>query len=67
ANPDVQVVETPRDTGAISATAVIENLNSEIFFKRNTPSEIHSMYNKILKRFKSLGLVSDLSKEPENK
>ncbi len=67
ANPDIQVVETPRDTGAISATAVIENLNSEIFFKRNTPSEIHSMYNKILKRFKSLGLVSDLSKEPENK
>lgn len=61
--PDVQVVEVPRDSGIISETSVIEKLNSEIFFKRNTPSEIHSMYDKILKRFKNLGLVSELPKE----
>ena len=60
-NPDIQVVEISRDSGVVSETTVIEKLNSEVFFKRNTPSEIHSMYNRILKRFKSLGLVSELA------
>ena len=44
---------------------VIEKLNSEVFFKRNTPSEIHYMYNRILKRFKNLDLVSELTADSE--
>lgn len=64
-NPDIQVVEISRDSGVVSETTVIEKLNSEIFFKRNTPSEIHSMYNRILKRFKNLGLVSELATDSE--
>ena len=51
-NPDIKVVETKRDSTAISATAVIENLDNEVFFKRNTPKEIHSMYDEIKKRFR---------------
>ena len=55
------VVEISRDSGVVSETTIIEKLNSEVFFKRNTPSEIHSMYNRILKRFKNLGLVPELT------
>ena len=64
-NPDIQVVEISRDSGVVSETTIIEKLNSEVFFKRNTPSEIHSMYNRILKRFKNLDLVSELTADSE--
>lgn len=50
-NPDIKVIETPRDTNAISATKIIENLSNKLFFERNTPKEIHSLYSDILKVF----------------
>lgn len=51
-NPDIKVIETKRDSKSISATAIIENIENEIFFKRNTPKEIHKFYNEIKKIFK---------------
>ena len=49
-NPEIKVVETPRTT-AISATKVIENLKNELYFKRNTPKEIHFLYDEIKQAF----------------
>jgi nicotinamide mononucleotide adenylyltransferase len=53
-SPDVNVVETPRTSDDISATKVIENINDEDFFKKNTPKEIHSMYKEILKTYEEV-------------
>lgn len=53
-NPDVQVVEIPRTDEGISATKVIENIQDEVYFKKNTPTEIHSLYPQILKTYKEV-------------
>ena len=45
----VNVRELQRDNSSISATKVIENISDFSFFKKNTPKEIHSMYEEILK------------------
>ena len=45
------VKEIPRTGDDISATKIIENISDENYFKRNTPKEIHSLYNKILKSY----------------
>lgn len=52
-NPDISVLETKRSDTDISATKIVENLDNYIYFKRNTPKMIHSMYDEILKVFKS--------------
>ena len=52
--PDIKVVETPRNSSDISATKIIENIDNFLFFKRNTPKEIHSLYDEIKENFKSL-------------
>jgi hypothetical protein len=46
-NIGISVKETLRSINDISATSVINNINDESFFKRNTPKEIHSMYNRL--------------------
>jgi len=51
-NKDVQVYEIKRNDEDISATKVIANLDDESYFKKNTPKEIHSMYNEIVETYK---------------
>ena len=51
--PDIKVVETPRNSDDISATKIIENIDNFLFFKRNTPKEIHSLYDEIKENFKN--------------
>jgi len=51
--PDIKVVETPRNSSDISATKIIENIDNFLFFKRNTPKEIHSLYDEIKENFKN--------------
>ena len=41
------VREMPRSDSDISATKVIANIDDEEYFKKNTPKEIHGMYNKL--------------------
>lgn len=48
----VSVKEIPRGSEDISASKVIENIDDENYFKKNTPSEIHSMYNEIKNTYK---------------
>lgn len=43
----VTVKELPRTDDDISASKVIANINDEEFFKKNTPKELHSMYEEI--------------------
>lgn len=43
----VSVKEMPRTDDDISASKVIDNIEDESFFKKSTPKEIHSLYNKI--------------------
>jgi hypothetical protein len=50
-NPDLSVVETKRTGSDISASKIIENINDEKYFKKNTPRAIHSLYSKILKEY----------------
>jgi nicotinamide mononucleotide adenylyltransferase len=50
-NPDLSVEETKRTGSDISATKIIENINDEKYFKKNTPKAIHSLYGKILKEY----------------
>jgi len=50
-NPDISVEETKRSEQDISASKVIENINDENYFKKNTPKEIHGMYKEILKTY----------------
>lgn len=50
-NPDLSVEETKRTGSDISASKIIENINDEKYFKKNTPKSIHSMYDKILKQY----------------
>lgn len=50
-NPDVKVYEIKRDgldtDDDVSATKVITNINDHKYFKANTPSQIHGMYEEI--------------------
>ena len=48
---DIEVVETPRTDDDISASKVIENLDDFDYFKKNTPKQIHSLYQEIKKVF----------------
>ena len=52
-NPDLSVRETPRNDNDISASKVIENIDSKDYFIKNTPKEIHSMYDEIKKAYES--------------
>jgi len=45
----VEVREMPRTDSDISASKVIDNIANQEFFEKNTPKELHSMYNKIKK------------------
>lgn len=47
--PGIHVSEIQRGDGDISATKVIENIQDHNFFKSNTPSAIHNLYEKYLK------------------
>lgn len=47
----VSAQELERDSTQISQTEVISKLNDEAFFKRNTPPEIHNLYNELLKTY----------------
>ena len=47
----VNVRELQRDNSSISATKVIENISDFSFFKKNTPKEIHNLYEEILKTY----------------
>lgn len=49
----MSVKEIKRTSDDISATKVIENINDEEFFKKNTPKEIHSLYNEYKKVYGS--------------
>lgn len=51
--PDIKIQEFKRTDRDISATAVLENLENELYFKANTPKEIHSMYKEILKVYET--------------
>lgn len=51
-NPDLSVEEIKRTGTDISATKIIENIEDEKYFKKNTPKAIHSMYSKLLKQYK---------------
>lgn len=50
--PDVRVFEVPREDDDISASKVIENIEDFDYFESNTPREIHSMYEEILKTYR---------------
>lgn len=41
----MSVKEVHRTDSDISATKVIENINDKSFFEKNTPKELHSLYN----------------------
>lgn len=43
----IGVREMPRTDSDISASKIIEFLDDEKYFKRNTPNQIHSMYDKL--------------------
>lgn len=43
----IGVREMPRTDSDISASKIIEFLDDEKYFKRNTPKQIHSMYDKL--------------------
>ena len=45
------VRELPRNDSDISASKVIAEINNKEFFEKNTPKEIHSMYNEIKKAY----------------
>lgn len=45
----VKVLELPRTNNDISASKVIENIHDKEFFLKNTPKEIHNMYDELLK------------------
>jgi len=47
----VSVKELPRTNDDISASKVIANIEDEEFFKKNTPKELHSMYEEIKKAY----------------
>lgn len=51
--PDIKIQEFKRTDRDISATAVLENLENELYFKANTPKEIHNMYKEILKVYET--------------
>jgi hypothetical protein len=51
-NKDVKVYEIPRTDEDISASKVINEIEDEKYFKKNTPKEIHSLYNEILEAYK---------------
>jgi len=51
-NIGMSVKEMKRKTNDISATKVIDNINDELFFKKNTPKEIHSMYDELKNIYK---------------
>lgn len=51
-NPDLSVEETKRTNSDISASKIIENINDEKYFKKNTPKAIHSMYKDIHRVYK---------------
>lgn len=46
-----EVRELPRTNADISASKMIANIGDEEFFKANSPTELHSMYNKIKKAY----------------
>lgn len=46
-NIGMSVKELPRSDSSISASKVIENINDQDFFEKNTPREIHDLYNTI--------------------
>ena len=48
------VKEIPRTNDDISATKIIENIDDEDYFKKNTPKEIHSLYNKLKNYYKGM-------------
>lgn len=47
----MNVHEIPRNDADISATKVIENIQNEDYFQKNTPREIWKMYPEILKTY----------------
>jgi hypothetical protein len=51
-NPDIRVKEIQRNDSDISASKVIAQLDDEEYFMKNTPKEIHSMYNEIKNTYK---------------
>jgi len=50
-NPDISVQEIKRNDSDISATKILENIEDKKYFLKNTPKEIHSMYDDILKTY----------------
>ena len=50
-NPDISVEETKRTKFDISATKVIDNIDSKLSFETSTPKVIHSMYNEIRRAY----------------
>jgi len=50
-NIGISVKEMIRTDSDISASKVIENLKDEDYFKKNTPKEIHSMYDEIKRAY----------------
>lgn len=50
-NLGMTVREMKRTNNDISATKVIENISDFDFFKKNTPSQIHGLYDKLLKMY----------------
>lgn len=51
-NPDLSVKETPRVDSDISASKIIANIHDEDYFKKNTPKQIHNLYNELVKSYK---------------
>ena len=50
-NIGMSVGELPRTDSDISASKVIAEINDKEFFTKNTPAEIHSLYDEIKKAY----------------
>ncbi len=46
-NPDMSVVEIPRNDEDISATKIIENIEDKEYFKENTHKKLWPMYEEL--------------------
>jgi hypothetical protein len=47
------VKEIPRTGDDISASKIIEKIDDEDYFKKNTPKEIHNLYENLKKVYKN--------------
>ena len=50
----LHIKEIPRTSDDISATKVIQNIEDESYFQKNTPKEIWRLYDKIKKEYKGV-------------